>query len=409
MKNFKNNNIGKKTWGVLGKQQTYYYQPGLAQQGEKTPLNADAFVAWDYKKSKYRRVDLMPRQMENDAQQAGVVPQISSTPVPVVSPTPTPSVTATLTPSVTATLTPTTTSTTTPTPTPSSTPYILPETPALWYDATNVGSIDYITSGGTDYVAAWRSIGTYQKMTTGTTINTMPIWSGSSQMPGSPKIVRWDKRTTAALRQFLWQRFDMTPIPQSGFTVFQVFANPGYNYSGNTNNSGLGFNLFFASGNTTGGFNTPAALNYNNGIGNIQDNISLVIAQANPGVVSTTNNIPAFSATQLNSKFLFTQVVPFGNTGLPYFELNQSGGTQQLQITGQTNSPFNSISLGIGFNAAGIIGSGAFSPGIEMAEIMIFNRVLSPSEQEQVQDYLRDKWRYDEWASPVPTPTPTKI
>ena len=38
---------------------------------------------------------------------------------------------------------------------------------------------------------------------------------------------------------------------------------------------------------------------------------------------------------------------------------------------------------------------------------MFFNRVLTQAEIEQVQDYLRDKWRYDEWASPVPTPTPT--
>ena len=38
---------------------------------------------------------------------------------------------------------------------------------------------------------------------------------------------------------------------------------------------------------------------------------------------------------------------------------------------------------------------------------MFFNRVLTQDEVEQVQNYLRDKWRYDEWASPVPTPTQT--
>lgn len=90
------NNIGKKTWGVLGKQQTYYYQPGLVAKNGKTPLNANAFDAWDAKKSKYRRVDLVPRQMDNDGQQAGVVPQVSSG--PVVSPTPNPTPTPTATP-----------------------------------------------------------------------------------------------------------------------------------------------------------------------------------------------------------------------------------------------------------------------------------------------------------------------
>jgi hypothetical protein len=129
MRNFGKQNIGKKTWGVLGKQQTYFYQPGLATNKEKTPLNANPMDAWDLKKSRYRRIDLMPKvQMENDGQQAGVVPQVSAT--PAVSPTPTPTTTTTSTP------------TPTPTITPSSTPFPLPETPALWYDATNIGSID---------------------------------------------------------------------------------------------------------------------------------------------------------------------------------------------------------------------------------------------------------------------------
>jgi hypothetical protein len=372
MKNFGKQNIGKKTWGVLGKQQTYFYQPGLATNKEKTPLNANAFDAWDLKKSRYRRIDLMPKiQMENDAQQGGVVPQ--ETPTPDVSPTPTG------TPAVT------------PSPTPSSTPLPLPETPALWYDATNIGSIDYISSGGTDYVATWRSVGTYQKAVTGVTTNTMPIWSGSSQMPGSPLVVRWNKSNTAALRQFLTQRFDSTPIPQSGFTTFVVFANPGYDYLGITTNNGLGFNLFMVSGNTTGGFNTPAALNYNMLIGN-GANISLVSAING---IQTTNLIPNWSATSLNNKFLYTQITEFDNN-IPYFELNQSGGTQQLPITASTSSPISSIALGIGFSAAGIIGT-SLNPGIEIGEIMIFNRTLTAGEQIQVQNYLKDKWNYTSW------------
>jgi hypothetical protein len=320
--------------------------------------------------------------MANDGQQGGVVPQ--GTPTPDVSPTPTG------TPAVT------------PSPTPSSTPYILPETPALWYDATNIGSIDYISSGGTDYVATWRSVGTYQKAVTGVTTNTMPIWSGSSQMPGSPLVVRWNKSTNTALRQFLTQRFDSTPIPQSGFTTFVVFANPGYDYLGLTSNNGLGFQFFMASGNTTGGFNTPAALNYNLAIG-LTTNIQL---STTINGVGTNNVIPNWSATSLNNKFLYTQVSQFDNN-IPYFELNQSGGTMQLPITGTTNGTVSSIALGIQFIANGTINFATINPGVEIGEIMMFNRILTIQEQEQVQDYLRDKWRYDEWASPVPTPTPT--
>jgi hypothetical protein len=384
-----------KTWGVLGKRQTFLHPSDLSKNQTKVPLNANPLDPWDTKKSKFRRVDLMPREVSTseDSQQGGVVPQVSSTPVPAVSPTPTPSFTPTQTNTPTQTLTPT----------PSSTPYILPETPALWYDATNLGSIDYISSGGTDYVSTWRSIGTYQKAVSGTTTNTMPIWSGSSQMPGSPLIVRWNKSSNALLRQFLTQRFDTTPIPQSGITTFVVFANPGYTYGGTSDPNGLAFNLFIVSGNTAGGFNTPAAFNYNMTIGSISNGIQLTNTISG---VLTNNLINGWSATSLENKFLYTQVSEFSNNN-PYFELNQSGGTQPNTITATTVSPISSIALGIGFNAAGVVNPNLVNPGIEIGEIMVFNRTLSPSEQEQVQDYLRDKWRYDEWNSPLPVPTPT--
>ena len=130
MKNFKNR-VDSRTWGVLGKQQTFYAPTQFL--GEKVPLNANAFDSWDYKKSKYKRIDLVPRVMENDGQQAGVVPQgtpvtPSPTPTPTITPTntgtptPTPSVTATQTGTPTPTITPTNTGTPTNTPTPSSTP-----------------------------------------------------------------------------------------------------------------------------------------------------------------------------------------------------------------------------------------------------------------------------------------------
>ena len=135
MKNFKKR-VDSRTWGVLGKQQTFYAPTQFL--GEKVPLNANAFDSWDYKKSKYKRIDLVPRAMENDAQQAGVVPQgtpvtptPTSSPIPMT-PTPTPSITPTetSTPTVTPTntstptpsVTPTNTTTPTNTPTPSSTP-----------------------------------------------------------------------------------------------------------------------------------------------------------------------------------------------------------------------------------------------------------------------------------------------
>jgi hypothetical protein len=91
MKNFKKGKSERKTWGVLGKQETFYAPTHF--MGEKVPLNANPLDAWDYKKSKYRRIDLIPI---NDRQQGGVVPQ--DTPIPSQTPSPTPTPTPTPTP-----------------------------------------------------------------------------------------------------------------------------------------------------------------------------------------------------------------------------------------------------------------------------------------------------------------------
>ncbi len=106
------NNIQKRTWGILGKQQTYYSPLQFMEGKTKVPLNNIPTDAWDYKKSKYYRIDLVP----NEIQQHGVVPQATSGPAP--SPTPTLTSTSTPTPSPTLTSTPTPTLTSTPTPTP---------------------------------------------------------------------------------------------------------------------------------------------------------------------------------------------------------------------------------------------------------------------------------------------------
>ncbi len=413
MKNFSANNKGsRKVWGVLGKQAEYYTPSHFL--GEKVPLNANAFDAWDYKKSKYKRVDLIPNQVEN-AQQGGVVPQGTST--PVASPTPTPTITQTTTqtqtPSQTATQTNTPTpsftptQTNTPTLTPSSTPYPLPSTPDLWYDATNVGSIDYITSGGTDYVSGWRSIGTYSKTLTGTTTDTMPVWSASTQFPGSPKIIRFNKSATAGLRDVLSQRFDSTVITGAGITAFYVFAKPTeLNYSASSTTNGFGNQFWLYSGNTTtGGFNpvsgsgvAPRLSNLN--IGSSNDTSTLFVNSS----ASTAANTFAYSATNLNNKFLWTVAAPFP-TGNPYTEINQSGATFTTAITATPITTFSSFIIGGTATSGGTITTS--NAGMELAEVMIYTKELTVQQQEAVQNYLRDKWRYDEWASPVPTPTQT--
>jgi hypothetical protein len=400
MKNFRIQK-DKKLWGVLGKQKEYYHPNQFV--GERVPLNANPLDAWDTKRSRYRRVD----GISNDEQQSGV-PETSSGSVP--SPTPTMTSTNTPTPTITSTQTPTQTNTNTPTPsiTPSSTPYPLPSTPALWYDSSNVASIDYITSGGTNYVAGWRSIGTYQKYLTGATTNTMPIWSGSSKLPGSPNVVRFTKNSTAGFQDYLSQRYDNTVIPNSGLTVFFVITNPGYSYATNiVSANGWGYSMQLYSGNTTNGGFTPlpsiigAPTIYNNIANNA---LNVVTVNYTMSGLTFNNSIPNFSSTSIADKWIYTQVMPYP-TGKPYYEINQSGGTNTTTITGGNSRGVNALNLGMQVSSGGTITT--VNAGVEIAEIMIYNTELSVSQQEAVQLYLRDKWRYDEWANPVPTPTPT--
>jgi hypothetical protein len=397
-------NIDKRVWGVLGKQQTYFSPQKQVQGKTKTPLNANAFDSWDAKRSSFKRIDGYP--VGDAAQQGGTVIG-QSTSAPVSSPTPTPSFTPTQTQTNTPTQTQTQTQTNTPTPTltPSSTPFNLPFTPDLWYDATNVGSIDYITSGGTDYVSGWRSIGTYQKYLTGTTTNTMPVWSASTQFPGSPKVVKFVKNATASLQEFLSQRFDSTVITGAGITAFYVISKPQeLNYSASTTTNGFGVQFYMYSGNTTTGGFTPisnsAARVFNNNFG-VGNNVS-TLQQVSSGY--SVGSIYAYSASNLNDKFLFTSAIPFPS-GTPYVEINQSGGTLTNTITATTSTNFNSFVIGAAITSGGTIVN--MNPGAEVGEIMIYTRELTYSQRVAVQNYLRDKWRYDEWNAPNPVPTPT--
>jgi hypothetical protein len=378
MRNFAGKNgPEKKVWGVLGKQETFYSPEQFQDKGRIIPLNANPLEAWDTTRSRYIRRPQMP-PLANDGQQAGVVPQATGT--PDVTPTPTPSATP---------------------------PAFL--TPDLWYDATNIGSIDYISSGGTDYVAAWRSVGTYQKVLTGTTTDTMPVWSGSSELPGSPLVVRFNKSATPGLRDFLTQRFDDIVVPVSGLTVFMVVTNPSYNYSAATQNAnGFGIPMTLYSGNTTnGGFTpTPAAPPINYAL--LFNSSSNNIAQYNffNYGVQITNGFINLSAASINNKFLYTQLSPYPS-GLPIFTVNNSTSAGTFNITGHTASNINAITLGTVIPSASGIVNVNINAGAEVAEIMVFGRPLTAEEQTQVQNYLKAKWRYDEWSIIQPTPTPT--
>jgi len=73
-----------KTWGIPGKRQTYLSPGEQIAKMPKVPLNANPLQSWDYKKSKYRRIDLFPKAVSENTQQGGVVGLPSSAPTPAI-------------------------------------------------------------------------------------------------------------------------------------------------------------------------------------------------------------------------------------------------------------------------------------------------------------------------------------
>jgi hypothetical protein len=122
--------------------------------------------------------------------------------------------------------------------------------------------------------------------------------------------------------------------------------------------------------------------------------------------VQVSNVFPNLSGASLNNKFLYTQVSPYP-TGLPTLTVNNVTTAGTVTITGHTASNINAISLGTAAPSSGGSINVSFNAGAEVAEIMIFGRPLTAGEQTQFQNYLKDKWRYDEWAVIPPSPTPT--
>jgi len=382
-------NLDKRLWGVLGKQQTYFSPQKQVEGKKKVPLNSNAFDSWDVKRSRFRRVD----GYENAIQQGGVVPQVSSSPS-VITPTPTPSITPSPTPSLTPTMTPSIT--------PSSTPYPLPINPSLWFDASDSSTMSFINSGGTDYVSTWTSKGTNGWVLSGANTDRMPIYSASTLMPGNPNCVRFTTNATATLQDGI-SSFGNTPIQHTGSTWFFVWAKPSGStyttsplvsrvYSGLTNGS------LITSGSAGGGIDNHT-FNINNG--NVISNTYNMYMNLVYGL-----NLPVYSATNLNNKFIASYNNPGSTGGFSYIEINQSAQTNTTSFTGSTSVGFvNNMSVGFTTNSGGTATYN--NSNSELCEVMWFNTELTPAEREQVELYLKDKWRYDEWASPVPTPTPT--
>jgi hypothetical protein len=367
-----------KLWGVPGKQRKFLSGEDFARTLPIERLNENPFQPWDLTKSRYKRVD---GRASEEVQQGGVVPEVSSG--PAVTPSPTPS--QTVTPSIT----------------PSSTPYPLPINPSLWWDASDSSTFTLISSGGSNYVSSWVSKGSSTWSLTGASTDTMPVVSASTLMPGNPNIVRFNPNATTALRDGLLS-FNNTPINHSGGTWFYVWAKP----SGATYANAL-YTAAVYSGLSNGGvvqiaggaFQDRQFLTIQN-TANLQNTYSI-------GNFTQANSAPLYSATGLNDKYIMSFNFQASNGEFSNLELNQSAQTFSTVFTGATIQPqVNSFIMGLTITSSA--GTQSYNnSNVELCEAMWFNSNLTPAQREQVELYLKDKWRYDEWASPVPTPTPT--
>jgi len=84
MKKGQNNRV----WGVPGKIQKYF-SPAKFQGERIVPMNTNPLDAWDTKKSRYIRRDLVPREQQMDGiNESSNVPVITPSNTPSITPTP---------------------------------------------------------------------------------------------------------------------------------------------------------------------------------------------------------------------------------------------------------------------------------------------------------------------------------
>lgn len=308
---------------------------------------------------------------------------------PVVSPSPTATAQVTPTPSITPT------NTLTPSVTPSSTPFPI-VTPQLWFDASDSSSMFLVLSGGNTYVSSWTSKGNSTWTLTAETSNRYPIYSASTRFPGNPQIVRFTPNASTTLRQGFSSILN-TPFNFSGTSFFMVFALP----SGSTYAAAA--QIFRSYAADAFGSTTASISQFQSQV----QSTSITNSLTTSGVSNLNSfTIPAWSGTQIGNKFLFKMNLNSA-AGAPSFELNQSGGTGSV-YSGNTTAVYqDTVTLGMTIASGGAKAYGTSNANIELAEIMLYNRVLSSDEQEAVELYLRDKWKYDEWDTPVVTPTAT--
>lgn len=284
----------------------------------------------------------------------------------IVAPTPTPTQTATNTPTPTntPTVTQTPTQTQTSTPTPTVTPGLPPTIPDIfqWFDASILSGMQLRESSGTTYVKVWQPrIG-----------NTISQYTDAQQ----PQLVENQKGFPYSGVTFIGTENNMSglisptvPTPSGNTTFIVSYLENGVNqlmWSIDTD-SGEAVSSYYINLNTGGLRNTVEMRSINKLISN-RDTSSIPNFPKVLGIVSgtTTDALGEFNDIQTTTSRTY------------------SSGPNMNNI--RMGNPDSSAALMI------------------IYEVIVYNRVLTPVEIGQVENYLKNKWNYANWAV---TPTPT--
>jgi hypothetical protein len=313
--------------------------------------------------------------------------------------------------------TPTPTNTSTQTPTPTVTPSSAGSGPVmsglqLWFDPSDVSTM---TLAGSN-VTSIRSKGTKTTLLNGlagTAAGTVrPIYTASTLNP-SLNIIRFLTGATTATKTMLSNSGNTADafFVNSGMTVFQVLhpgtqwiPNSGVNVSVNQlpsiifQNKTVGSNQQTTIGNS-GGNDTTFYLTPGNGLSAGSQGMSI---GTNSATGTTSTKWAVMGAYQ--NLWMSEIVVPVDNH-IGYGEWNVNDTPNNIQTTYSVVSGVTVSSCTVplsAFTINGSVNAGAVAHPIvsstnkgDFYEMLVYNRVLSQSERQQVIAYLKTKWGYD--------------
>jgi cell division septation protein DedD len=293
-----------------------------------------------------------PRQGDNDSSPS----EFKYITYPILCPTPTPTNSATPTNTSTPTKTPTQTNT------PTQPPFSPNSIPNLyqWFDAASASTVDVRVVSGVNYVRTWTArIG--GSVANSNYLNAPQYVQGANGLPYSGVTFSGTNNNLASTS------FTATATP-SGNTTFIV------SYAPNATNA-LEFSIDTNSG----------------------EGVSSQYVNANTLEGRTVGQKVQFNLWNTRQKYPYALMVVSGTSASSNGILNDTISSSRVGFTG-----------GVTMTALRMSDNAAYTEGT-LYEILVYNRVLTPTEINNIKSYLEIKWAYNSWgATPTSTPTQTQ-